>query len=252
MVNKDLLNICYKYFNRYINANELIEQLKIIQKDKEEINSIIKEIQKIINDIPNKEDQFIINKKENIKNLIEKLDNISKDDKDLEPLNKGIDNLKQEYEKEIDCEELWNKITEYIINNEYFNKIFDSLSDYELLEFICQYIKAPFPPSLTQKEFDNLVKVGIDKDEREKLWRLAFNYENHNLKFDKIVDYFIKVKDGYYLSELISAVGDDLDIDNIIDKVSDKEIINYLIDNKDIIKSYITEEQFNKLKNKII
>ena len=116
MINKDLLNICYKYFNRYINAKELIEQLKIIQKDKEEINSIIKEIQKIINDIPNKEDQFIINKKENIKNLIEKLDNIPKDDKDLEPLNKGIDNLKQEYEKEIDCEELWNKITEYIIN----------------------------------------------------------------------------------------------------------------------------------------
>lgn len=104
-----------------------------------------------------------------------------------------------------------------------------------MLEFIAQNIQAPFPPNLSQEEFDKLVKVGIEKDEREWLWRLAFNYERRKISFDDIVDYFIKKKDGYYLSELIIAIGECLNIDSIIDKIDDRELIEDLKKEKMIL-----------------
>ena len=151
----------------------------------------------------------------------------------------------------MDSQARWVAITDYIVKNDYFDNNFESLTDYELLKFITQNIQAPFPPKLTQEEFDKLVKVGMEKDERELLWRLAFNYEGSKINFDDIVDYFIEKKDGYYLAELISAVGECLNIDRIIDKIDDKELIEDLKKRKDIISSYVSEEQFNKLINKL-
>ena len=137
------------------------------------------------------------------------------------------------------------------VTQDYFNNEFDSLTDYELLEFIAQNIQAPFPPQLSQDEFEKLVKIGIENDKREWLWRLAFNYEGRNINFDTIVDYFIKVRDGYYIAELISAVGECLDIDNLIDRIGDKELIEDLKNRKGVISSYVSEEQFNKLISKL-
>lgn len=204
MNNKQLLNICYKYFNEFINDLELIDQLENINKD---------ELTK----------------------------------KDIEEINKLIDSIKNISNN---SDDKWFDITKIISNNDYFNKCYDSLSDYELLEFIAQNISAPYPPKLNQEEFDKLVKVGIEKDEREWLWRLAFNYVDKNINFDLIVDYYIKVKDGYYLSELISAVGESLDIDLLIDKITDKELIEDLIKRKDSYSIHFTDEQFDKLINK--
>lgn len=155
--------------------------------------------------------------------------------------------MKKDYEREIDSYERWFKITDCIDKNSYFTKTFESLNDCELLEFIAQNIQAPFPPKLTQEKFDKLVKTGIEKDEREWLWRLAFNYEKNKMNFDSIVDYFISKKDGYYLAELISAIGKSLNIDSIIDKVNDKELIEDLLERKNVISSYISDEHFNKL-----
>ena len=248
-MNKELLNICYKFFNRFITSNELIKQLNEINTNKE-INNLIIEINKIICNTTNEVDEYVIKKKESIKNLIDKLEQIPKDDENMKFITNQLDSLKKDYAKEIDSHERWFQITDCIDQNEYFNKCFESMSDYELLNFITQDIKAPFPPQIEQKQFDRLVKVGIEKDEREALWRLAFNYEERDINFDDIVNYFIKVKDGYYIAELISAVGECLDIDGIIDNINDKELIENLKTRKEVMSSYVTEEQFNKLINK--
>ena len=200
MKNKELLNICYKFFNRFITADILIEQLTNIDKtnlsknDIEETNKIISDIKKIADNTPNEIDEYVIKKKETISNLIKKIEQIPKDDNNSDFLNRQLDNLKKDYEREMDSHERWFAITDCIDKNDYFTKTFESLTDYELLEFIAQNIQAPFPPNLTQEEFDKLVKVGIEKDEREWLWRLAFNYERSKINFDNIVDYFIKKK----------------------------------------------------------
>ncbi len=167
----------------------------------------------------------------------------------------AIDNLINEINKinkdNNDSYEIWYSVADLINNNEYFNKCFNNLTDYELLEFIAQYIDAPMPPKISQKEFDNLVKAGIEKDEREWLWRLAFNYEEKDINFDDIVDYYIKVKDGYYLTELISVLRNSLDIDKIIDKINDQDLINDLKERKDILISCISEDKYNKLIGKL-
>ena len=131
----------------------------------------------IAHNTPNKIDEYIIQKKEKIKNMINSFENIPKDDTNLVFINKQIEKLKKEYEKDIDSHERWLKIFDSINKNLYFTKTFESLTDFELLELIAQNIKAPFPPKLTQEEFDKLVNVGVDKDKREWIWRLAFNYE---------------------------------------------------------------------------
>ena len=253
MKNKELLNICYKFFNRFINANTLIEQLSNIDKtnlskeDIEETNKLISEIKTLSDSIPNEEDEYVLRSKESISNLIKKFEQMPKDGEAGKIFNNNLENLKKDYEREIDSHKRWSTIAECIDNNEYFTKTFESLSDYELLEFIAQYIQAPLPPNLTQEQFDKLVKVGIEKDEREWLWRLAFNYEKSEINFDDIVDYFINKKDGYYLAELISAVGECLDIDSIVDRINDKELIEDLKGRKSVISFYVSEEQFNRL-----
>ena len=257
MKNKELLNICYKFFNRFITADILIEQLTNIDKtnlsknDIEETNKIISDIKKIADNTPNEVDEYVIKKKETISNLIKKIEQIPKNDNNSDFLNRQLDNLKKDYDREMDSHERWFAITDCIDKNDYFTKIFESLTDYELLEFIAQNIQAPFPPNLTQEEFDKLVKVGIEKDEREWLWRLAFNYERSKINYDNIVDYFIKKKDGYYLAELISAIGECLNIDSIINKIVDKELIEDLKKRKGVISSYVSDEQFNRLIDKL-
>ncbi len=257
MKNKELLNICYKFFNRFITADKLIEELTnmdttdLSKKNIEEQKKLIKEIKTIAQNIPNEIDEYVIQKKDQIKNMIDRFENIPKDDKNLVFLNKHLENLKKDYEKEMDSHERWFRITDCINKNSYFNKVFESLTDYELLEFIAQNISAPFPPNLTQEEFDRLVKIGIEKDKREWLWRLAFNYENSNINFDSIVEYFIRKKDGYYLAELISAVGERLNIDKIMDMINDKELIEDLKNRKSVISHYVSEEQFNRLIGKL-
>lgn len=257
MKNKELLNICYKFFNRFITADILIEQLTNIDKtnlsknDIEETNKIISDIKKIADNTPNEIDEYVIKKKETISNLIKKFEQIPKDDNNSDFLNRQLDSLKKDYDRKMDSHERWFAITDCICKNDYFTKTFESLTDYELLEFIAQNIQAPFPPNLTQEEFDKLVKVGIEKDEREWLWRLAFNYERSKINFDNIVDYFIKKKDGYYLAELISAIGECLNIDSIINKIVDKELIEDLKKRKGVISSYVSDEQFNRLIDKL-
>lgn len=243
---KEFLNICYKFFNRFITGEDLVEKLDDI--DQKEIKEIKQEIKNIIKTTSDEEDEYIKKEKQTIKKLIKRLENIPNKD---EFINKQLEQLKKDYKRKRDSKERWFKITDYINNNEYFNKCFENLSDYELLEFIAQYIQAPFPPNINQEEFEKLVKAGIKHDKREWLWRLAFNYERKNINFDSIVDYFIKVKDGYYLTELISAVGENLDLDKIIDKIIDKDLIEDLITRKDIIIHYFSKEQINKIKEKL-
>lgn len=257
MKNKELLKICYKFLNRFITADELIKMLNDIDKNKyskkerEELDKLIKEIIVILNKTPNEVDEFIVNKKKKINEMIEMLEAIPQNENYFDFLNKQIESLRNDYNKEMDSHKRWLAVVDYISESEYFNKSFESLSDYELLEFIAQYISAPFPPKLEQKEFDRLVKVGIENDKREWLWRLAFNYEESNFDFDSIVDYFIEMKDGYYIAELISAVGQCLDIDKLIDKLNDKELIKDLKDRKGVIEGYVTEEQFNRMISKL-
>ena len=252
MKNMELLNICYKFYNRFITVNELIKSLSDMDKanlsdlDKEKLEDLIEKIKKTEKENPNKEDKLVKASKARTQKMIDKFTKMLETE-EIEFIRNSLNHMKEDIKREIDCYDRWIKVFDCINENEYFNECFSSLDDSELLAFITQYISAPFPPKLSQEEFDRLVKVGIEKDDRESLWRLAFNYDRHDVNLDAIPNYFIEKKDGYYLAELISAIGESLDIDKIIDKITDKELIESLKEEKDVIKGHMSEDQYNRL-----
>lgn len=56
------------------------------------------------------------------------------------------------------------------------------MSNLELLELITQYISVPVTLKISQETFNDLMAIGI-KDNREALWRLAFNYYGREKDF---------------------------------------------------------------------
>ena len=185
MKNIELINICYDFINRFITVNELIKKLSnldtsnLSKEDIEKSKVFLENIQKLSIEHPNVMEEYLLN--------------YIKKEKDI---------------KERDSYDRWEAIFNYINDDEYFNSIIDNLTDYEMLEFIAKNLKAPTPPTIDEEKFNKLIKVGIEHDEREWLWRLAFNYDINNFNLNPIAEYYISKKDAYYLCELISIVGE--------------------------------------------
>ena len=247
MKNKEFLDLCYKFLNKFVTSCEFVVLLEKVDlsvfndEDKDSFVDFKNHIKEMVETIPNEVDDYVKKEKEKLKNVIGKLEQIPKEE-EFEQLNNHVEILKKSYDKEIDSHDKCVKIFGFIVENDFFNKSMDSLTDYEMLEFISQYICAPFPPQLEQNKFDDLIRVGIEKDEREWIWRMAVNYQYSGLKFDLIIDYFIKVKDSYYLSELMFALFDTLDIDSLIDKIKDDDLKKDMLEQKKFFETdYIKE-----------
>lgn len=218
----DLVSLMYKYINRFINSDELLESLEELDlnnftdEEKASIKKLIDDIKSIKDKIPNEVDEIEKNRieiNEKYVNGIDKiLQNNTLENKLKEKFLKIREGLLEDKKKVKDGGKLYESLFTLLADNDLINYYCDLLNDYELLEFIAQYISVPMPPQISQEKFDKIVKVGIENDEREWLWRLAFNYNRKNKDFSLIEDYFIEKRDDYYLTELISAVREDLNM----------------------------------------
>lgn len=247
----DLVSLMYKYINRFINSDELLESLEELDlnnftdEEKVSIKKLIDDIKSIKDKIPNEVDEIEKNRieiNEKYVNGIDKiLQNNTLENKLKEKFLKIREGLLEDKKKVKDGGKLYESLFTLLADNDLINYYCDLLNDYELLEFIAQYISVPMPPQISQEKFNDLVKVGIENDEREWLWRLAFNYNEKNKDFSLIEDYFIEKRDDYYLIELISAVRDDLNMKKLKKKViatKDKKFINNV---KSTLKDYEIE-----------
>ena len=247
----DLVSLMYKYINRFINSDELLESLEELDlnnftdEEKVSIKKLIDDIKSIKDKIPNEVDEIEKNRieiNEKYVNGIDKiLQNNTLENKLKEKFLKIREGLLEDKKKVKDGGKLYESLFTLLADNDLINYYCDLLNDYELLEFMAQYISVPMPPQIDQEKFNDLVKVGIENDEREWLWRLAFNYNEKNKDFSLIEDYFIEKRDDYYLTELISAVPDDLNMKKLKKKViatKDKKFINKV---KSTLKDYEIE-----------
>lgn len=247
----DLVSLMYKYINRFINSDELLESLEELDlnnftdEEKASIKKLIDDIKSIKDKIPNEVDEIEKNRieiNEKYVNGIDKiLQNNTLENKLKEKFLKIREGLLEDKKKVKDGGKLYESLFTLLADNDLINYYCDLLNDYELLEFIAQYISVPMPPQISQEKFDKIVKVGIENDEREWLWRLAFNYNRKNKDFSLIEDYFIEKRDDYYLTELISAVREDLNMKKLKKKViatKDKKFINKV---KSTLKDYEIE-----------
>ena len=247
----DLVSLMYKYINRFINSDELLESLEELDlnnftdEEKASIKKLIDDIKSIKDKIPNEVDEIEKNRleiNEKYVNGIDKiLQNNTLENKLKEKFLKIREGLLEDKKKVKDGGKLYESLFTLLADNDLINHYWESINDYELLEFIAQYISVPMPPQISQEKFDKIVKVGIENDEREWLWRLAFNYNEKNKDFSLIEDYFIEKRDDYYITELISAVREDLNMKKLKKKViatKDKKFINKV---KSTLKDYEIE-----------
>lgn len=247
----NLVTLMYKYISRFINSDELLESLeeldlKIFSKEEKiSINKLIDDIKIIKDKTANEIDEIEKNRLETIERIVSDINIILESDNLEKDLREKIEHRKEyllEDKKKVkDGGKLYESIYILLADNKLINHYWDLMNDYELLEFIAQYISVPIPPQIDQEKFNDLVKVGIKNNEREWLWRLAFNYNRKNKDFSLIEDYFIEKKDSYYLTELISAVREDLDMKNLKEKVLATKDKKFITSVKKTLKDYEIE-----------
>lgn len=247
----NLVTLMYKYINRFINSDELLESLeelnlKIFSKEEKiSINKLIDDIKIIKDKTANEIDEIEKNRLETIERIVSNINIILESDNLEKDLREKIEHRKEyllEDKKKVkDGGKLYESIYILLADNKLINHYWNLMNDYELLEFIAQYISVPMPPQIDQEKFNDLVKVGIKNNEREWLWRLAFNYNRKNKDFSLIEDYFIEKKDSYYLTELISAVREDLDMKKLKEKVLATKDKKFITSVKKTLKDYEIE-----------
>ena len=247
----NLVTLMYKYINRFINSDELLESLKELdlknfsKEEKISINKLIDDIKTIKDKTANEIDEIEKNRLETIERIVSNINIILESDNLEKDLREKIEHRKEyllEDKKKVkDGGKLYESIYILLADNKLINHYWESINDYELLEFIAQYISVPIPPQIDQEKFNDLVKVGIKNNEREWLWRLAFNYNRKNKDFSLIEDYFIEKKDSYYLTELISAVREDLDMKKLKEKVLATKDKKFITSVKKTLKDYEIE-----------
>lgn len=247
----DLVTLMYKYINRFINSDELLESLKELdlnkfsKEEKVSINKLINDIKIIKDKTANEIDEIEKNRLETIEKYVNGIDRILQNNNLENKLKEKFLKIKQDLledkKKVKDAGKLYESIYISLADNELINHYWDLMNDYELLEFIAQYISVPMPPQIDQEKFNDLVEVGIKNNEREWLWRLAFNYNRKNKNFSLIEDYFIEKKDSYYLTELISAVREDLDMKKLKEKVQATKDKKFITSVKKTLKDYEIE-----------
>ena len=256
----DLVNIVYRYVNRFINSQELIKLLEGIDKTKfskkevNEIEALLEKVKKVIETIPIKIDQAEITRIASLNRILGDLEKIKINEKNSKETRTFAEDrynsLIRDQDAVRDSGPRYDKIYELLVNNTVYTKYCKKMNDLELLEFITQYISVPVPPNIDQETFNDLVAVGIKEDKKEALWRLAFNYNGKKKDFACIEDYFIEKRDDYYITELMSAVKEDLDIDKLVEKVINTKDETFIINcgnrAKDI--GIFSTEELEKLK----
>lgn len=204
----------YKYINKLINKDILINEIKIF------LNSRVgKKYKKDLNIL---------------------LENIENKDKSLEEL---IVNNKNEYERIVDL----------TIHNKTYIDIAKNMSALELMLLITSYIFVPVTPKIDQDCFNDLVNVAKNYDNAlENIWRLGMNYDSKGYNFDLLDNFFVDSKNVYYLGEYISSIyqiRQEKIVDAII-KTKDEGFIKQILEN-DIIVDILDEKYKNILKSSI-
>ena len=204
----------YKYINKLINKDILINEIKIFLNSK-----VGKKYKKDLNIL---------------------LDNIENKDRSLEEL---IINNENEYER----------IFDLTIHNKTYIDIAKNMSALELMLLITSYIFVPFTPNIDQDGFNDLVNVAKNYDKSlENIWRLGMNYDRKGYNFDLLDNFFVDSKNVYYLGEYISLIHqiNQEKIVNTIVKTKDKGFIKQILENDTIVDN-LDEEYKNILKSSI-
>lgn len=195
-----------------------------------------------------------INEKIDEDTLVLELESLSKTDKyrDNEVLETLILNIKKIMDEHTGMYVRYDLIKNLVVNNELHKKEAEAMTDAELLDMITSYFNVPLHPQISFDYFEELVDLAISSENaKEKCFRLLTNYVGVDRHFDKIIDYFIKERDTWYLSEIICFCGKQIDTMDIVSKIvntRDKKFIKEFL-NRNGMKDILLEEEIKLLKD---
>lgn len=258
----ELVDLMYRYINKFIGCDDLLAEFGNIDLTKyrvEEIASIekiIRSIEKVCDSVPNECDEIELQRRNHLENLLamfeSTLSKMDVDDENCAFLKEQQARLVKEKSKQRDGGKRYAAIFEILTQNDLIGKYAKAMDTRELLDFITKYISVPVPPNIEQEVFDALVDVGIRDDAREKLWRLASNYEYSSFDFSRIVSYFIEKRDAYYLGELLGFIDSHVDREGLIADIlqtKDGSFISALIES--VGDKFFSNDEILKMRKKV-
>ncbi len=207
--NNYFVKTVYKYMNKLINKDILVEEINVFLKSK-------------------------VGKKytEDITNLLLSIKN---EDKDIETL---LLNRTDEYER----------IFNLLINDKTYIHIAENMSDLELMLLITSYISVPYLPKIDQDFFNDLINVAKTYDNAlENIWRLGMNYDGRDYDYELLDDFFVNSKNVWYLGEYISGVCQ-VDQETIVRKIintADKDFIKQIL--KDSFMENFLDQKYKEI-----
>lgn len=249
------INLTYSYINKLIKSEKLIELLTNIEttnyteKEKEQLKEIINELTETIKNVPNEIDYIEEFYQKMLDSNIEYLEKVKHENEELEQYYNSLIEQKKEIR---DCGPRYEKVSELLEKSELFQELYNKLNNSERLELLTKYLNSPKLPKITQEKINELVQTGIQEDKREALWRLAYNYRNCNMDYNTIIDFYIKARDIYYIIEIVCAVEEEINKNELIEKIFATEDKKFIIDCTEEIQRFelLNEEQILMLKER--
>ena len=123
------------------------------------------------------------------------------------------------------------------------------MDDEKKLKDLDDHLTLSFYTDMTQDRLNKLIDYCKNNDLREKAWRLALTFSNYNFDYLKLAKYYIDVKDSWYLSELLHAVGENkIKIYNVYNDVLNTNDQKFISEVQDEFMWYFNVEDKEELK----
>lgn len=195
-----------------------------------------------------------LNEKIDEETLISELENLSKTSKyeGNEELEKLILDIKKIMDEHTGMYMRYDLIRNLISNSKLHKREAEAMSDQELLDMITSYFHVPLHPEISYEYFEELVDLAMKGEyAKEQCFRLLTNYVGVDRHFDKIIDYFVRERDTWYLSEIVCFCGRQIDTMDIVIKIvntKDKKFIKEFL-NREGMKDILLDEEIKMLKD---
>lgn len=246
--------IKYNYLSKKINRLELLDLLK--EHDEEEIKLLVNEVENILNNIPNEEDEDMKDFKEDtlefIKALEDEFGNAAKEENN--PMKNFIEIFKNELKDDKDNNKIYTSISNLLKENEYLIELENNLTDEELFKRLTDFWFLDVQPKITQEQFSKFIKRLSKENKTQEIFELCTNYISTDMDFTKAIDHFIKVKDVFYITEIMFLIRPNNEhiVDDTVKKLyetDDYEFMNKVAE-LSLNLNLTTEEEILYFKNK--
>ncbi len=149
----------------------------------------------------------------------------------------GIDLFIEELKEIQDENEFIKRLTDNVV----FNKLKIVVDDIDVFNLATRTCGGPVP-NIEPAILLGFIDAAIEEKDDERVFRLAYNYDDMLLDKSIIEDYYIANKNAFYINELACNDLININLDKLVNaliEIGNKEELRYFVD-------HVSNKQFNK------